>query len=322
MKRIIAILIFCYTLFSVTLESQTPPPPPPPPPPVTVNGQISKGDSLLMTGNITAALSEYRNMYSLKRTDRHYLFNIARAFSYAGESDSSFRYLYLAMKERPDLAPLTDPGLLQLRDTEKWYDFENEVIAEINTQTNQSIKDIEYAKKLCSLLCKDQYCFYETGIAVRQLGPVSPVVTALRRLQSMINKENLAELETLLALKGWPKISQVGPEAASAAFYVLQHSNGDSQQKYIELFRNTCIEKEGNWNQYALMFDRMRMNQNLPQKYGTHFILDNRATGKNILYPLENEAKVDEWRKEIGLEPLGDYLRKMNIGNGGPDKNQ
>jgi hypothetical protein len=126
------------------------------------------------------------------------------------------------MKIKPDLSPLTDPDFFQLRETEKWNEFEDELITGFNAVTDNSIKDTEYAKKLYRLLCRDQY---------------------------------------------------------------------------------------------ALMFDRMRMNQNLSQKYGTHFILDNRASGKNILYPLEDETKVDEWRKEIGLEPLDDYLRKMNIQN-------
>ena len=116
----------------------------------------------------------------------------------------------------------------------------------------------------------DQYCFYETGIAARKLGPGSPVVTALRRLQIMINEKNLKELESLLSQKGWPKRSEVGPEAAGAAFFVLQHSNAEAQQKYISMFEKCCRENEGSWQQYALMFDRMRMNQNKPQRYGTH----------------------------------------------------
>lgn len=31
------------------------------------------------------------------------------------------------------------------------------------------------------------------------------------------------------------------------------------------------------------------------------------------LYPLEDETKVDEWRKELGLEPLAEYLARLNI---------
>jgi hypothetical protein len=45
------------------------------------------------------------------------LHNLACTFSLAGEMDSSFKYLYLTMKIRPDFTTLTDPCLLQLRDT-------------------------------------------------------------------------------------------------------------------------------------------------------------------------------------------------------------
>jgi len=61
------------------------------------------------------------------------------------------------------------------------------------------------------------------------------------------------------------------------------------------------------------MFDRMRMNQNLPQRFGTHHYLDPAAGKTDELYPLEDETKVDEWRKDIGLEPLNDYLKRANI---------
>ncbi len=129
----------------------------------------------------------------------------------------------------------------------------------------------------------------------------------------MISNNNLKELENLLSQKGWPRRSEVGPEAAAAAFYVLQHSNAEAQQKYISMFENSCREKEASWQQYALMFDRMRMNQNKPQRFGTHAYLDPQAGNTDELYPLEDESKVDEWRKEIGLEPLKDYLTRTKI---------
>ena len=41
--------------------------------------------------------------------------------------------------------------------------------------------------------------------------------------------------------------------------------------------------------------------------------LDPMAGRTDELYPLEDESKVDEWRKEIGLEPLKDYLARTGI---------
>ncbi|MCK7533095.1 MAG: hypothetical protein MZV63_19695 [Marinilabiliales bacterium] len=42
-------------------------------------------------------------------------------------------------------------------------------------------------------------------MAVRNLGPGSPVVTALRRMQALQNEKNLEELEVLLDSRGWPE---------------------------------------------------------------------------------------------------------------------
>jgi len=57
----------------------------------------------------------------------------------------------------------------------------------------------------------------------------------------------------------------------------------------------------------------MRMNQDKPQRYGTHHYMDPSRGNTNELYPLEDESKVDEWRREIGLEPLDDYLLRTGI---------
>jgi tetratricopeptide (TPR) repeat protein len=309
--RLIAILaVLSQTAFSQTLPPPLPPPPPPPPPSA---GYDSKADSLFNEGNIREAVAEYQKIYRLNPGDRSMVYNYACALSRDGQIDSAQKYLNIAMNIEPVTRPLTDPDLLPIRESEQWADFENNLITLLNKKSANPIKDADYAKALWKIQCMDQYCFYETILAVRKLGSDSPVVSALRRLQKMQNQKNLEQLEPLLQEKGWPKRSQVGPEAAGAAFFVLQHSDASAQEKYLPMFEKCCRENEANWQQYALMFDRMRMNMNLPQKYGTHSNLDNRATGESLLYPLEDETKVDEWRKEIGLEPLKDYLKRTNI---------
>jgi len=306
--RVIAIL----ALFNQILFSQAPPPPPPPPPPPSA-GQISKADSLFNEGNIKEAVAEYRKMYILNPGDVNSVYNYACALSRNGQIDSAFKYLNISVNFELGTRALTDPDLLNLRENKQWTSFEDNLIVLLNTKTVNQIKDVDYAKALWRLLCMDQYCFYETLLAVRKLGPDSPVVLAMRRLQNMQNQKNLEELELLLQEKGWPKRSQVGPAAAGAAFFVIQHSNAEAQQKYISMFEKRCRENEADCNQYALMFDRMRMNQNLPQRFGTHHYLDPAAGKTDELYPLEDETTVDEWRKEIGLEPLNDYLKRANI---------
>lgn len=304
-------LITILAILGQTALSQTLLPPPPPPPPSS--GQASKADSLFNEGNIKESVAEYKKMYRLNPGDRKIVYNYACALSREGQIDSALKYLKITVNIDPDTRALTDPDLLALREDIRWADFESNLILLLNKKTGNPIKDVDYAKALWRLQCMDQYCFYETLLAVRKLGPDSPVVTALRRLQQMQNEKNVEELGALLQEKGWPKRSQVGPEAAGAAFFVLQHSNASAQEKHLPMFEKCCRDNEADWQQYALMFDRMRMNSNLPQRFGTHYNLDNRSTNERILYPLEDESKVDEWRKEVGLEPLKDYLIRSNI---------
>jgi hypothetical protein len=306
-------VIFTLCVFSVSFitESQISPPPPPPPP--TASGITARADSLVNEGNIRDAIAEYSKLVKKNPQDKRIIYNYARVLSIYHQTDSAFKYLYRACDIEPSASPFTDPYLINLREDSRWKDFEDYNINRINLQTASPIKDTGYARQLWKLLCLDQYSFYETSLAARKLGPDSPVVSALRRLQDIKNKNNLKELEVLLSEKGWPKRSQVGPEASSAAFYILQHSNAAAQEKYITMFEECCRENEADWHQYALMFDRMRMNQNKPQRYGTHTYLDPSAGRPDELYPLEDEARVDEWRTEIGLEPLKDYLDKTGI---------
>ena len=306
-------LIICLLSTSFCAESQVPPPPPPPPPPAATSGHVNHAESLLRAGDIGPAVEEYRKMYLQKRNDRLVIYNYACALSLAGQIDSSITYLRKVIDIEPSVSILTDPDLLADRQSPEWEEFENWLVAAVNEKTGNSIKDTEYASSLWRLMCLDQAGFYEMGIAIRSLGAGSPVVTALRRMQALQNEKNLAELEVLLDSKGWPEKSQVGNEASEAAFYVLQHANPEAQIKYLHLFEEACGNNEANWQQYALMFDRMRINLNLPQRYGTHAILDNRANSELRLYPLEDENLVDQWRKEKGLEPLNDYLAREGI---------
>lgn len=293
--------------------SVPPPPPPPPPPAASAGGPSAKADSLLLSGNLIQAINEYEKLLPGNRNNRTVVYNYACALSRAGRRDSSLRYLRLAVKAEPSLSVLADPHLLALRDLSEWNSFEDELIAAADARSGNSTKDPEYAKSLLRLLSLDRTGFYEMSIAVASFGPVSPVVTAIRRMQTLQNDRNLEELDKLIVSKGWPERSQVGAQAASAAFFVIQHSNARTQEKYMGLFEAACRKGEGNWQQYALMFDRMRMNQDKPQRFGTHTYLDPSKGRVDELYPLEDESKVDEWRKEIGLEPLKDYLSRTGI---------
>ncbi len=60
------------------------------------------------------------------------------------------------------------------------------------------------------------------------------------------------------------------------------------------------------------MYDKIQTNDNKPQKYGSQVSFNN-ETKKYELFPLLDETKVDEWRKEIGMQPLAEYVSRWEI---------
>jgi hypothetical protein len=283
--------------------------------PVAPN-QRNKADSLMNEGNVPEAIVEYKRLYRLNPNDKRIIYNYACALSVDNsvvkQFDSCFKYLNLAVELDTSVTALTDPTLIPAREDKKWDVFQNKLISMLNTKYNSPYKDIEYAKALWRLGAYDQAYFNEIGIAFRKFGMRSSVASALWKLKFMIQEKSQKELEQLVAAKGWPKIREVGSEAFMAAYLVAMHTNDGSQKKYLPMIWKSCEEKELPWQRYANIYDRCLFNENKPQKYGTHtrFI---EQTKSEELYPLEDETKVDEWRKELGLEPLAEYLARLNI---------
>ena len=278
--------------------------------------QGNKADSLMSEGKVPEAIAEYKRLFNQNPKDPHIVYNYACAMSIDNtvikKFDSCFKYLNLAVELDTSVNTLIEPALIPAREDKNWVVFENRLISMLNVKYNNPYKDIEYAKALWRLGAFDQAYFNEIGIAFKKVGMRSSVASAIWRLKFMIQEKNQKELEQLVAVKGWPKISDVGQPAAMSAYLVAMHTNDGSQKKYLPMIRKACEEKELPWQRYANIFDRCLYNENKPQKYGTHTRY-NEQTRSEELYPLEDELKVDEWRKELGLEPLADYLARLNI---------
>ena len=289
-------------LFSLQLANSQPP----------VPGPRSIADSLKDEGDIPGAITAYSKIYRDNPKDLKNLFNYACALSVNKKVDSCFKYLDIAVRMDTSLAALTEPELLTARKDKRWQSFEDNLIEMLNIKFNNPYKDIEYAKKLWKMRALDQAYFTQVGIAARKTGMKSSVVEALWDLKFMIQKMSQEELVELIADKGWPRIRDVGNEAAMAAYLVVMHSGDGLQKKYLPDIKQRCEENELSWERYALIYDRSLYNENKPQKYGTQTRYNEKANTEE-LYPLEDESKVDEWRKEIGLEPLSAYLERFNI---------
>jgi hypothetical protein len=274
-------------------------------------GKMSPGEALRADGDIPGAIAAFEARYRENPGDHENTLNLARALSINRRLDDCFRYLAIAVESNPTVAPLVDPDLVAARDDARWAAFEDALIARINAGPNPAIKDVAYARVLWKLAAWDQAFFQEVGIAARKTGMKSSVVEAIWKLKFIVQKRNQLELEALVAQKGWPRVGQVGSEAAMAAYLVVMHSSDGLQRKYLDTVKAICEAGELPWVRYANMFDRSRFNDNLPQRFGTHTRYNEQSKSEE-LYPLEDESRVNEWRKEIGLPPLQEALKPVN----------
>ena len=105
---------------------------------------------------------------------------------------------------------------------------------------------------------------------------------------------------------GMPTLKEVGHRQMDAIWLGLQHSTKEIRRKYFPQIEKAVKNGDLSKQQYALMKDRILMDEGKPQIYGSQI-----ENGK--LYKLENPETVNERRKEMGMEPIEDYLKNFNI---------
>ena len=105
---------------------------------------------------------------------------------------------------------------------------------------------------------------------------------------------------------GMPTLNEVTQKQMSAIWAGLQHTNKKYRKKYFPQIKEAVENGDLSKQQYALMKDRILMDEGKPQIYGSQI-------KGNKLYKLENPETVNERRKEMGMGTIEDYLRNFNI---------
>ena len=131
-----------------------------------------------------------------------------------------------------------------------------------------------------------------------------------------VDADNTAHLKQLVAEVGWIDAERFGRQASLAAFLIVQHS-GDVplMQAVLPLVEKDVKAKAVNGQLYALLHDRVQLMTGGRQRYGTQITPN--AAGEMVVAGLEDKARVDEFRKEIGMGPLAQYLEMVGKAQGG-----
>lgn len=127
-----------------------------------------------------------------------------------------------------------------------------------------------------------------------------------------VDANNTTWLADLIATIGWPLLSRVGDEAATAAWLIAQHADDAPELQLIFHQQMTAATTLGESSPRLLAYleDRIRINAGRPQLYGTQFVSDD--AGELRPQPVDDPDALDERRNAVGLEPFEDYEATMH----------
>lgn len=232
-------------------------------------------------------------------------YNIAVCYSAVDMVDSACLYLKMAMIQSTDIAKYvyTDPDFEKFYNSSFWNNLMNMVDSSFLSHY-PSVQNPQLAVELYHILLKDQ------------------IGRGMNFKNKLLNNNqndsiNLIQVEKIISENGWPTYSMVGEESASGAFLVIQHSDVNTQMKYLKHVYDAALKNEASKEWIALLMDRISVVKRGVQIFGTQLYQANDQSnfGKKIFkyFPIRDELHVDSLRKELGLIPIKEYYAKYGI---------
>ena len=122
-------------------------------------------------------------------------------------------------------------------------------------------------------------------------------------------EKNTARLCEILKTSGWPTSAMVDRSGVLSAFEILKHAGSYELQRDVVPVIVAAIKKDPmQKTEFAGLYDRLRVSAGMKQLFGTQAVS---AGGFLILYPIEDEARVDARRAEYGLTTMRQNIANM-----------
>lgn len=149
--------------------------------------------------------------------------------------------------------------------------------------------------------------------SLKHKGLYTQFIREARRSDSI----NTMEVKRIIHLYGWQGLAQIGLQGDGYLWNIVQHADDDIgfQLYVLELLRSNLMLHNTNPRNFAYLYDRIKVNQGLPQLYGTQFadtVIHNDVNDYKIaLWPLSDPAHLEYYRKAMGLNTAKEYIQEM-----------
>ncbi len=168
------------------------------------------------------------------------------------------------------------------------------------------------ATQIDSMAKKDQYyCAIVRRVENKELDSIK--LSQALELRQKCFSDNYILANKILLKYGYPDNSKVGDNSAFNYWLIVQHmdTNKEFQKQVLDSMTNRLDKGLVSKQNWAYLYDRVKINYNELQIYGTQTMLNADSTSY-IIKPTADILDLDKRRVSIGLWPIAEYINIMN----------
>ena len=204
----------------------------------------------------------------------------------------------------------TDPDLTSLHADPRW----EKLLMIVKANKDEAEKDLD--KNLVAILDTiyrtDQLYRRQIDSVETKFGSASEEMKNHWKLINETDSINLLKVKKILDEKGWLGANVIGGQGNSALFLVIQHSDLETQVKYLPMMQEAVKNGNASPSSMALLEDRIALRQGKRQIYGSQIGRDS-ETGEYYVSPMIEPEKVNERRSTVGLGTIEEYISRWKI---------
>lgn len=167
----------------------------------------------------------------------------------------------------------------------------------------ESTLSLEEMKKEISAAFKEEQAIRKEMVSKMKEGETDILLNNKMMKLDSVNK--ILALDFIEAY-GWPKLSEVGKEVSYGIFYIIQHNDIETMKKYLPVLKARANSGEASKKHLAMMTDRVLMEENKKQIYGTQAAPRKDANGyvtnDYYIWPIEDPETVNDLRRSMGFQ--------------------
>ena len=278
---------------------------------------IKEASQLYDAGDYKASSEKYKEAFDhlggkAYHNDRY---NAACSYALIEDVENAYYHLfYLAehtnIKYRNYNHITVDTDLKSLYNDERWEKLIS--IVKANKEDYEKDLDQPLVAILDTIYQLDQSYRMQIDGIEEEHGRDSDEMKAHWALINETDSINLIKVKNILDTRGWLGRNVIGGQGNTTLFLVIQHSDIETQKKYLPMMREAVTAGNASGSSLALLEDRVALREGNRQIYGSQIGRD-MDSGEYYVSPLVDPENVNERRAEVGLGPIEDYVGRWDV---------